>query len=308
LIKAGFTVPYSGWGVMEKVIDKWKTYQAAGKAEVPFPNYDFIDYSDQAKTKNFISKYAFPILLKPRESYEFKQAFKKALIPVNNIEETFKWLEICRNKGINLIVQEMIPGGVENLVCIKLIRNGKNHLNSIFMDRKIIDNSFKNIIVGESIWVPKLIEYASKLLGEIGFIGAASVEFKLDPRDNDYKLMEINGRISMNNSHATKCGVNWPYNLYLFSKEQKLPRQDLDKAIYPLGSRWVLETRLLQKILEFVFSGQFGKAAKACSYFLLRKQDVCAVFSWNDLKPFFYNVSDSIIPISKNLFKRKNRK
>jgi predicted ATP-grasp superfamily ATP-dependent carboligase len=39
---------------------------------------------------------------------------------------------------------------------------------------------------------PEIVESGRQLLGALGWHGPAQVEFKLDPRDNQYKLMEIN--------------------------------------------------------------------------------------------------------------------
>jgi predicted ATP-grasp superfamily ATP-dependent carboligase len=52
------------------------------------------------------------------------------------------------------------------------------------------------------------------LVKKIGYYGYANPEFKYDERDKQIKLMEINGRISMSNSHALRCGQNVIKSLY----------------------------------------------------------------------------------------------
>jgi predicted ATP-grasp superfamily ATP-dependent carboligase len=58
--------------------------------------------------------------------------------------------------------------------------------------------------------VPHLRERTIALLQRIGWRGTASVEYKLDPRDGRYRLMEINGRCALANALPTRCGVNYP--------------------------------------------------------------------------------------------------
>ena len=58
--------------------------------------------------------------------------------------------------------------------------------------------------------VPHLREPTIALLQRIGWQGMASAEYKLDPRDGRYRLMEINGRCFLINGLPTRCGVNYP--------------------------------------------------------------------------------------------------
>ena len=59
-----------------------------------------------------------------------------------------------------------------------------------------------------SAWVPELAEAGLRLLHELGYHGVSQVEFKRDPRDGRYRLMEVNARHWMWHSLATACGVN----------------------------------------------------------------------------------------------------
>jgi hypothetical protein len=56
--------------------------------------------------------------------------------------------------------------------------------------------------------------YAARLLEALDWHGVAEVEFKLDPRDNVPKFMEINGRFWGSLELAIEAGVDFPYLLY----------------------------------------------------------------------------------------------
>ena len=66
----------------------------------------------------------------------------------------------------------------------------------------------------ESIVNNEVKELAVKLLSLIKWYGVAMVEFKVDPRDNKPKLMEINPRFWGSLSLAIYAGVDFPYMLY----------------------------------------------------------------------------------------------
>ena len=60
------------------------------------------------------------------------------------------------------------------------------------------------------MYIPELEQYGSVLLKEIGYYGLSEVEFKKDPRDGRYKLLEINARTWLWHSLAIRCGVDFP--------------------------------------------------------------------------------------------------
>ena len=57
----------------------------------------------------------------------------------------------------------------------------------------------------------------------IGFLGTGSINFKLDPEDGIWKLIEMNGRIWLHNYHSAKSGLNMTLLQYLDSQNLPLP-------------------------------------------------------------------------------------
>ncbi len=87
----------------------------------------------------------------------------------------------------------------------------------------------------ESLWLPDLAEAGLRLLRELDFHGVSQVEFKRDPRDGRFKLMEINARHWLWHSLAAASGVNLSYVAYRDAIERpfKAPQQTD-------GPRWIL--------------------------------------------------------------------
>ena len=58
------------------------------------------------------------------------------------------------------------------------------------------------------------VDAALRLLGAFDYFGLSQVEFKRDPRDGKFKLMEINPRLWQWHGLAAACGVDLPRIAY----------------------------------------------------------------------------------------------
>lgn len=89
-----------------------------------------------------------------------------------------------------------------------------------------------------STWADEVVDYGLKLVKKIGYFGYASIEFKFDHRDKKFKLMEINGRVSKNVSHALRCGIRLPYLMYQEAVNGNLPPLSELKQTYKNKILW----------------------------------------------------------------------
>jgi predicted ATP-grasp superfamily ATP-dependent carboligase len=104
----------------------------------------------------------------------------------------------------------------------------------------------------ESVRRDDIRDMGRALLEALGWFGVAMVEFKLDPRDNKPKLMEVNPRFWGSLALAVVSGVNFPYLLYRLARgEDFAPVED-----YQVGKRcrWMLPG----DILHFIHSPRRG--------------------------------------------------
>jgi len=99
-----------------------------------------------------------------------------------------------------------------------LIRNSYRW-NEAFLFRKIRQNPPKFGVARVGISqdrIPQIIEeFTERILKEANFKGIANAEFKKYPRDNQFKLLEINVRAFRSNWLATYCGINFPWIIYM---------------------------------------------------------------------------------------------
>ena len=109
-----------------------------------------------------------------------------------------------------MLVQECIPGGDENLVVAACYVDRTGAFQAGFNARKLVQSppGFGTGCVVESANRPELFERTIRLLRAMEFTGIAEVEYKLDARDGEYKLIEVNPRPWDQHRLGAACGVD----------------------------------------------------------------------------------------------------
>ena len=98
----------------------------------------------------------------------------------------------------------------------------------------------------ESTHDPALLDAAVRLLKALNWYGVAMVEFKVDPRDNVAKLMEINPRFWGSLELANASGVNFPWLLYRMAMDSGVePCFDYETGV---RCRWLIPGDILHFI------------------------------------------------------------
>jgi predicted ATP-grasp superfamily ATP-dependent carboligase len=211
-----YKIATPSWDVVQYALNKKLTYSIAEKCNIPCPKTAYPENLDAVIAIG--GTLAYPVILKPAVMHHyFKKARKKAVI-VYNSQELIKNYQtmISIIDPSEIMVQEIIPGrpGFLYSFC-SLFKEGKVQAKCIAQRRrqKPMDCG-KGTTFAESISIPELEKYGSRLLNEIGYYGLSEIEFKKDPRDGQYKLLEINARTWLWHSLAIRCGVNFPLLQY----------------------------------------------------------------------------------------------
>ena len=109
------------------------------------------------------------------------------------------------------MVQELIPGGDDELYTVGSYIAADGAVLGLFSGRKLRQSppGVGTCRVGEAVWVQDNVDAAVRLLRAFEFHGVSQVEFKRDPRDGRYKLMEINPRLWLWHGLAAALGVDF---------------------------------------------------------------------------------------------------
>lgn len=205
-------LPYSNIALPEhssllKARNKAETLKFAIEHGIPCPKTYFVnDIDDVRKIQGELT---FPVIIKPTESSGSKGL--EYVIKKENLIDTF--YKTSRNFG-TVIIQELIPPGGDALGFEGLF-NKKSEPKAIFVHKRLreypITGGPSTLRVG--VINEEIVELGTRLLKEMGWCGIAMVEFKVDPRDNIPKLMEINPRFWGSLSLPVASGVDFPYLL-----------------------------------------------------------------------------------------------
>lgn len=198
----------------------------AEKYGIPAPRTIFLCKGQQIESA--IEQVIFPVILKPTESTywhcpEITNILHNGLwggrakvVLCKNREELMMAYNLIAAHDDRLIVQEVIPGEDSRLVYFSVYFNRQSQPLGIFAGRKhrIIPTGFGSASYVRSLYDEELKEAAFKLLCSVGYKGLGGVEFKKDPRDDRYKLVEFNSRFGMWDGLGAKCGVDLGYIAY----------------------------------------------------------------------------------------------
>jgi predicted ATP-grasp superfamily ATP-dependent carboligase len=189
-----------------------------------------------AAARGAAEELGFPVLVKPSDPVGFKRRFQRQAFRCESAAEVED--AYARAEEFEPMVQELVPGGDDALYTVGsyLARDGRRL--GIFCGRKLRQTppGIGTCRVGEAVWVEEAVDAAMRLLRAFGFHGLSQVEFKRDPRDGRFRLMEINPRLWQWHGLATACGVDLPRIAYADLVGEPVPAASMNGA----GKRWAI--------------------------------------------------------------------
>ncbi len=106
------------------------------------------------------------------------------------------------------LVQEFIPGEIRDVAC--LFRNGKPLATLVSRRITMQPSTGGPGLVVETVSDPALARLGEKLLSSLDWHGPAQVEFRVDERNGEPYLMEINARFWGTLALAIEAGIDFP--------------------------------------------------------------------------------------------------
>jgi len=261
------------------MLNKLCTYQVAKRAGVPTPKFWAVRKREQIEELQ--DQLVFPLIVKPFLSHRHKVKFAGAsLVCARTFEELLSALEATSRAGIETFLVEMIPGGDDNLCSYYTYLDSEGA--SLFdYTKRIIRRFPMNVGVGVyhvTDHVSGVKELSLKLLREAGLQGIANVEFKLDERDGQLKLMECNARFTAADCLLAASGLN--LSLFVYDRLTGHP--------HPAPTNFRLGMRLWYPIRDFRAYRQLSKMGLMSFGQWLRNilnPQIFPFFRWDDPLP-----------------------
>ena len=179
----------------------------ARENNIPCPETYFV--KSTAEVRRLREKLEYPVVIKPRVG-----SGSEGIRYVNSPEELLPSYREVAASYKNPLIQEYIPNG--GAYGLEALFNSDSEPRAVFIHRRIREYPVTGgpSVVRESIKHPEVKRLGLKLLKALGWYGVAMVEFRIDPRDNKPKLMEINPRFWGSLQLSISAGVDFPYLLY----------------------------------------------------------------------------------------------
>lgn len=284
LLARHYTVACTEWDTTMRLIDKKHTYALAEAVGVAVPKTIVPRSVEDVECYGRTIQY--PCLVKPCQSHLFFAHFGRKMVPVWNVEEMVVIYRQAVDAGLEVTLQEIIPGDDTHVVNYNsyfwegnpLVEFTAQHLRNT-------PPQFGSPCVAVSKHISEVIEPGRKILQAMGFYGYSCTEFKKDSRDGTYKLMEINGRHNLSTLLAVHCGINFPWLHYHHLVDGVAPEQT--------GFRddffWIDMERDLPFIPRRVFKQKESMFQIFEPYI---RPHVSAVYNVRDIKPFFKRYID----------------
>ena len=184
-----------------------------------------------------------------------------------------------------VMVQEFIPGnGTQQMAYCAFFKSGEAVGRMVVRRLRQHPAEFgRASTYVETVESPLLESLSERLLRAIDYYGLVELEYKLDPRDGEYKLLDFNARTWGYHSLGGRAGVDFPY--LLFADQSGL-------AVVPCraqpGIRWVRTLTDLPTALRSLISGDLEWRSYLRS---LRRVHAEAVFSLDDPLPGLVEVA-----------------
>jgi D-aspartate ligase len=272
-----FRVPTAPWSTVQWMWDKRNTYQLADELKIPIPE------TWVPKTPEDVEKIttALPLALKPAIKEHFFYATKVKAWRADTKDELGELLGRANSIAGpgEILVQDLIPGdGKHQLGYCAFFKDGRAVGSMVTRRRRQHPHEFgRASTFVETIDMPIVESLSERFLQKINYYGLVEVEFKLDPRDGQLKLLDVNPRTWGYHSLGRPAGVDFPYMLY--SDQVGMPVEDRrGKA----GVTWIrMLTDLPTGVID-VFAGRLSFREFIKSLWIFNTE---AVFSWEDPLP-----------------------
>jgi D-aspartate ligase len=272
-----YRVTTPDWETVKWAWDKTNTHILAKQLGIPAP-----ETWNPRSLEELEALYPhLPLAIKPAVKENFFYATGKKAWRADTPEE-LKELFFQANRQIKpeeVMVQEIIPGnGDHQFSYCAFFRDGKVHSSLVARRNRQHPYEFgRAATYVESIELPAIEELSERFLKAIDYYGLVEVEFKQDPRDGKYKLLDVNARAWGFHSIGSPAGVDFPYMLYA---------DQMGEAVEPRrGKSGVGWLRLVTDIPTVVTSLVFGRLKLGAYLKSLQNTQVESVFCREDPWP-----------------------
>jgi len=264
--------------LLQLLVNKHLFYQLLEKKGFAHPltffPEGFLDIEELSKDLTY------PFLIKPSNSLAFQKRFRRKCFVVKNRRELKQAVQALIGSNLQVLLQEIIPGNEFYELYVYFDTLG-NPIAQCGWDRlRQFPPGFGNATCCRSVLRREPSNLGVSLLQGIGFRGLAAIEFILDPRDGQFKMIEVNPRTTLQNRLSAGCGVDMEWIAYL-----DILGENVGDVYSPTtGAFWVDD---LTDVVSHLHQMSLGNSLR-----IPRNAQKIRSFAWfDDLLPLFARVA-----------------
>lgn len=259
-----------------KAFNKQITFEQAAKSGIPCP----LTRHSKQSIDDFLEECHFPIIIKPRQGL--------GSIGFHKFEKREDFWPYMNEKGLDpdeYVVQEFVS--FEKRIGTNLFVDQKGNIcTSYAVDvlRWFPIDAGSGVLI-KSVDAHEALQYAGKLLKDMGWKGFANVAFMVDRESGEPKLLEINGRIPQSVKMAFMCGCNVSRQMLEMVYNQEVIQ-------YPENDKFGMYIRHFDTDLSWFLKSPDRFKTKPSWFSWKNTQEV--LYSKDDKLPFFINLYNQI--------------
>ena len=249
----------------------------AAEADVPSPGTVLADGAESVRQANLRP----PVVVKAVEGQEFALTFGHKAVVAEDLDDAMRVAQRAHDRGFQTIIQEIVPDSHEHIYSLLayVAKDGRPLVTVV--GRKVRQGPlrFGTSAVFEVDYEPKVLDQGLRLLRTAGYTGIAHVEFALDPRDGEYRVLEVNTRLPVWAALAAGRHLDLPRIVY-----DDLSGLEVDPLPTFKGDlTWVYLAKDVHVSLQMARRRELGPRQFLSDY--LRKPKARAVFAKDDPWP-----------------------
>jgi len=198
-----------------KLVNKRSCYEHFQSLGIDLPATFFPASAEEAAEA--ARRIRYPAIVKPEVAHLVRRPLGgRKLVEVHDADALVHWWRTLHDWGTDSVLQEVIPGPEANLFVGALYVDAGLEVRSLFTARKSRQYPpwYGSGSYMEACWNDEIAALSTELVKKAGYRGICGTEYKWDPRDGSWKLIELNPRPTLWYSLARAAGVDVVWDAY----------------------------------------------------------------------------------------------
>jgi predicted ATP-grasp superfamily ATP-dependent carboligase len=278
----------------EVALDKALHARVSRDCDIPAPRTIEHPESLSAAELSNAAGLGFPAIVKPCGGDDFQRAFSRKLDVVNSPDELRRVLDSCRERGLPVVLQERLPvGAPAGAYSAYVSRSGKIIGDYASRRLALLPPHYGVGFYEVSEDIPQIVDSSRRFLEAVGYAGApANIDFVLDPRDGQWKLLDLNARSWRQVSLAPLVGLD-VFEMLLADYEDR-PLPSPKRIRYGRHWLYIRDALMLARAWPDESLGPLDYLS------IFKAPFKVGLFDWIDIRPFIADLA----PLVTRRFRR----